>query len=465
MIQSQLMKALPLQSHPFRLLLNLEWLLLSLSAFKLLGFPGWGRLGIWSSAGWFSTIAVEPGKVFWLMVLLTVFSIMGLRLPTERWAKCLYIAILFMLLGAIVGVEELGLDSVSPLLIVVLLRSSVMFQRPGRWTIAGLMWLTYPVIFAPIALIFWIMLQFSTIQDFKAYAIPGMVILPNNGVQFNLSFTPEQVQQFSKLLQNFILYSLADSSLSFGLILIFVLLLVNSLVNERQGRRKLVQAHEQLYQYSLQIEDQATLQERTRIAREIHDSLGHLLTAQSVVLENTALLLKTDLQEAKAFLEDSKRLGAEARRELRQAVLMLRSDPLKGKPFEDAIVDLIAEFSQVTDMAPTLEMKTPMQLPQRYQVAVYRILEEALTNIQKHSEATEVSIKLQIQPETNQLATPILCVQIADNGKGFDPQQNQTGFGLQGMQERTESLGGQIQFTPQAGCCITASFPLLGAIV
>ena len=75
-----------------------------------------------------------------------------------------------------------------------------------------------------------------------------MVILPNGGVQFDLSFSPEQVQQFSAYLKNAILYFLADSLLSFGLILIFVLLLVNSLVNERQGRRKLALAHEQLYQ-------------------------------------------------------------------------------------------------------------------------------------------------------------------------------------------------------------------------
>lgn len=456
------MKALPLQPHPFRLLLNLEWILLGLSAFKLFGFPGWGRPVIWSEAGWFSTIAVKPSEMFWLAVLLVAFGLMGLRLPTTRWTKWLYLAIAFTLLAAIANQQGWGLESLSPLLIVVLLRSSVMFQRIGRWTIAGLMWLIYPVTLTPILLLLWAMLRFTTVHNWDANAIPGLVILPNGGIQLDLSFSSEQVQQFSGYLQNAILYFLSDSLLSFGLILIFVLLLVNSLMNERQGRRKLALAHEQLYQYSLQIEDQATLQERTRIAREIHDSLGHLLTAQSVVLENTALSLKTAPQDAQAFLEDSKRLGAEARKELRQAILMLRSDLLKGKSFEDAIATLVDEFSQVSSVQPHLQLHLPNQIPDRYQVAVYRILEEALTNIQKHSEATQVNIKLEMQENANSI-TPLLFVQIEDNGKGFNPQQTQTGFGLQGMQERAASLGGQLHIMAQSGCRVTVLLPLLGA--
>ncbi len=458
------MKALPLQPHPFRLLLRLEWILLGLSAFKLFGFPGWGRPVIWSEAGWYSTIAVKPLDVLWLATLLGTFGVIGLRSPTTRWAKWLYVAIAFSLLGAIAQRQGWGLESLSPLLIVMLLRSSLIFGRMCRWAIAGITWLVYPFTLAPF-LALWVVLRLAIMEKGRGVTIPGLVFAPDGSAQLNLKFSFEQVQQFSDYLQNWILYLLFDSLLSFGLILIFVLLLVNSLVNEREGRRKLALAHEQLYQYSVQIEDQATLQERTRIAREIHDSLGHLLTAQSVVLENTALSLKTDPQEAKAFLNDSKRLGAEARRELRQAILMLRSDPLKGKPLGEAIAHLAAEFSHITGIDPTLELNLPIQFPDRYQVAVYRILEEALTNIQKHSEATQVSIKLEMQAEATDGATPTLWLQIADNGKGFSPDQNQTGFGLQGMQERAESLGGSLQIVAKSGCRVAVSLPLLGATV
>lgn len=462
-LSPQIMKALPLQPHPFRLLLYLEWILLGLSAFKLFGFPGWGRPVFWSDGKWFSAIAVQPSQIIAFAALLAAFGMMGLRLPTTRWAKCLYLAIAFTLLGAIAHLQGWGLESLSPLLIVLLLRSSMMFQRAGRWTMAGFLWLIYPSTLFPFFII-WLLLRLSTIENWTVNnIIPGMVVLPDGGAKVNVSFSPEQVQQFLDYVQHTTIYYLADALLSFGLILIFVLLLVNSLVNERTGRRKLALAHAQLYQYSLQIEDQATLQERTRIAREIHDSLGHLLTAQSVVLENTDLSLKTNLQEAQGFLDDSKRLGAEARRELRQAILMLRSDPLQGKVFEEAIAHLTNEFSQITGIQPNLQIHIPLQLPDRYQVAAYRIIEEALTNIQKHSEATEVNIKLEIIPETNSTKAPIFYVQIEDNGKGFNLHQNQTGFGLQGMKERAESLGGELQIITQSGCKITVLLPLLGA--
>ncbi len=455
---------LKLQPHPFRLLLVLEWILLGLSTFKLFGFPGWGRPVLMNDGEVFSTIAVEPWDMLAFAALLAVFGIMGLRLPTTRWTKWIYLTICFTIIATIAQLQGWGLETLSPLLIIVLLRSSAMFRQDGQWLVAGLVWLVYPFTLWPFLAI-WAILRFIPITGGQSdITIPGLTMLPDGGARWNISFTPEQVQEFLAYLQNFILYHLADALLSFGLILIFVLLLVNSLTKERAGRRKLALAHEQLYQYSLQIEDQATLQERTRIAREIHDSLGHLLTAQSVVLENTTLSLNTASPEAIAYLNDSKRLGAAARRELRQAILMLRSDPLDGKPLKDAIAHLIAEFSQMSGLQPTLQMQIPRQIPHRYQVSAYRILEEALTNIQKHSEATQVTIKLEIQPGVAE-TTPILFLQIIDNGKGFNPQQNQTGFGLQGMKERAESLGGQLQICADFGCCVTVRLPLLGTTV
>jgi signal transduction histidine kinase len=186
-----------------------------------------------------------------------------------------------------------------------------------------------------------------------------------------------------------------------------------------------------------------------------------LLTAQSVVLENASLSLPTAPQDAEPFLADSKRLGAEARQELRQAILMLRSDPLNGMSFETAIAHLCDEFSRMTQIQPILNIQLKKQIPERYQVVIYRIIEEALTNIQKHSEATQAWIQLEIQSKLNH--SPILYLQIKDNGKGFNLQQNQTGFGLQGMRERVEGLGGQLTIDVESGCQITALFPLLGA--
>ena len=78
------MKPLSLQPHPFRLLLYLEWILLGLSAFKLFGFPGWGRPVLWNNGELYSTIATHTPQTIAIAFLLVVFGAMGLRLPTVR---------------------------------------------------------------------------------------------------------------------------------------------------------------------------------------------------------------------------------------------------------------------------------------------------------------------------------------------------------------------------------------------
>jgi signal transduction histidine kinase len=94
-------------------------------------------------------------------------------------------------------------------------------------------------------------------------------------------------------------------------------------------------------------------------------------------------------------------------------------------------------------------------IPAEISTALYRIIQESLTNIYKHSAATQVSIHLRESPEAIQL-------QINDNGQGFNPERNTTGFGLQGMRERTAALGGQFFLVsqPGKGCRITVSIPL-----
>ena len=253
--------------HPFRLLLVLEWMLLGLSTLKLFGIPGW-------FLPWFHDLSNFTAlEIFWLVCILTIFGIMGLRLPSSRLAKCLYIAIA---IGLIAIATTFSYDSLWPFLVIVLLRSCLIFQRIGRWIIAGLLWLIYPLTLGPWVLLLWFAFNPKFIHNWR---IPenldfSPVITPEGGLQLALS--PEQVELFLSYSRSFLLYILFDSSISFAFVLIFVLLSVNSLMNERQGRRKLVLAKEQLYQYSLQIEDQATLQERTRIAREIHDSRFYL---------------------------------------------------------------------------------------------------------------------------------------------------------------------------------------------
>ena len=243
-------------------------------------------------------------------------------------------------------------------------------------------------------------------------------------------------------------------AITFGLTLLLTLLLVNALLSERQSRKKLLLANDQLRQYALRIEDQATLQERNRIAREIHDALGHVLTAQSIQLENALLFLPAGSEKTESFLQEAKQLGARALQEVRRSISTLRANPLQGQSLEVAIGRAANEFYQTTGIQPECEIQLSQSLSIDISTTLYRIIQESLTNIWKHSQATQVWISLKEQSGSIQL-------QVKDNGRGFDPTQNTTGFGLQGMRERAIASGGQFYLDSDChqGCQITVSIP------
>jgi signal transduction histidine kinase len=253
-----------------------------------------------------------------------------------------------------------------------------------------------------------------------------------------------------------LIISIINTAFLFGLVLMFVLMLVNALLAERQSRQKFSLANDQLRHYALRIEDQATLQERNRIAREIHDSLGHVLTAQSIQLENALLFSQTHPEKTQAFLTEAQKLAAMALKEIRQSVSSLRSDPLQGKTLESALVMLIEDFYKNTHITLDSSISLTHPLTSEVITAIYRIVQEALTNISKHSEATQVTLQLYTSREH-------LYLLIQDNGQGFNPEQNTTGFGLQGMRERTLALGGYFQLSSKisAGCCLSVDIPLV----
>jgi signal transduction histidine kinase len=128
---------------------------------------------------------------------------------------------------------------------------------------------------------------------------------------------------------------------------------------------------------------------------------------------------------------------------------------LQGKSLELAIEKLLTDFQQTTGIQPAYKIDLPLSLPTEVNTTLYRIVQESLTNIYKHAEAIAVTIQLQQQ-------AGMLHLSIEDNGKGFNPTQNTTGFGLQGMRERALALGGQFHIHSQlgTGCRIDVSLPL-----
>jgi signal transduction histidine kinase len=242
-----------------------------------------------------------------------------------------------------------------------------------------------------------------------------------------------------------------------GLVFLFLQLLVESALSERKSREELLIANTRLREYATQIEEFATVQERNRIAREIHDSLGHSLTGFNLHLAAALQLLQSDPDEAKQLLLEAKQLGAAALKDVRASVSALRSEPLEGRSLKSAMQSLVDEFQRSTGIAARTDIDnlidSDRNISPQLKTIVYRIVQESLTNISKHSEASFVNISCQLKNQD-------LEIVIEDNGKGFDIAQNVSGFGLQGMQERVTAVSGNLEIATSRGngCKIIARF-------
>jgi signal transduction histidine kinase len=413
------------QKHPFRLLLYVEWVLLGIALLATITFAiPHHRSHFMSHSPLFNLGAI---------LCMAILGITGLKLPYgSLLIRVFYISCGFILSWLAVLLAGKGERIFFSLLLIVVIRACLLFTWRGRILVAILAYLSF------------LSLQIMSLMRIEPFGIPLGRPLP----PIVKRFPPEELQR--------ILFGLAfNSALLFGLVLAFVLLLVSAVLAEHESRSKLITAHRRLRDYALKIENQAILQERNRIAREIHDSVGHYLTAQSIQLENTALFLTQNPDKAAEHLAKARQLGKEALANIRASVATLRKNPLQERSLETILNNLIAEFKLNTQIAIAPEINLLSPLTTEVNTALYRIVQEALTNITKHSQATMVNLSLQQTPEK-------ISLTIQDNGCGFNPRDNTTGFGLQGMQERTEALNGNFAIASDygRGCQIKIEIPL-----
>ena len=155
------------------------------------------------------------------------------------------------------------------------------------------------------------------------------------------------------------------------------------------------------------------------------------------------------------FLFTAKELGSKALHDVRQSVSTMRSHPLQEQPLEQAIQILAADFQRSTGILPSCQISIISPLSIEISTPIYRIIQESFTNISKYAQGTEVKLELTTTLESLKLI-------IQDNGRGFDLEQNTTGFGLQSMRDRTLALGGEfhINSSYNAGCQVIVDIPL-----
>jgi two-component system NarL family sensor kinase len=206
----------------------------------------------------------------------------------------------------------------------------------------------------------------------------------------------------------------------------------------------------------------ARSEERTRIAREIHDTLAQGLTAIALNIEGAMHRLETRPDQARVRLERALAMARENLEEARRSVLDLRGAAgLEGKPLAEALAGLARVFTSDTGVPVTVQANQIEQLPLRTEMELFRIAQEALTNVRKHAHASRVEIALRSRNTT-------LSLSIRDDGQGLpkasarnSPAQASR-HGLVGMRERAKLLGGRLEVSnrPGQGTRVLARIPL-----
>jgi signal transduction histidine kinase len=208
----------------------------------------------------------------------------------------------------------------------------------------------------------------------------------------------------------------------------------------------------------LQIQDE----ERRRIARELHDSLGQMLAAQGMYLSSVAAESRYLSVTAAEALKDSTKLIEEMSRELRTISYLLHPPLLDEAGLASAIRWFAEGFAERSKIIVNLELSPALgRLSEEFEIAIFRIVQESLTNIHRHSGSPSATIRLELSPEE-------IILEIKDQGRGI-PLEKRTkaasgkssGIGIRGMRERIAQLGGKVEINSNAkGTAIVARLPV-----
>lgn len=208
----------------------------------------------------------------------------------------------------------------------------------------------------------------------------------------------------------------------------FVLLLGNVWAEEQKTKRR-------AEALTVQVESLAADLERNRIARDIHDSLGHSLTTLDIQIELAQRLQTTDLERSQKSLDIAKILTQQCLDDVRHTLRTMQSTASQFD-LTEAITNLAEQVRQNQSFQVQLDIILPeLSLQTSYQL--YCVVQESLTNIQKHAEASQVIIKATS-------GTDGIHLLIADNGNGFDQSLVRSGFGLCSIKERVQCLAGKL---------------------
>ncbi|NEP60327.1 MAG: sensor histidine kinase [Symploca sp. SIO2G7] len=268
-----------------------------------------------------------------------------------------------------------------------------------------------------------------------------------NDISSPIEQIQEQVQENIQLIQDipqlFVIDIVFNNLVIFIPISGLIILLCFTLVAEYRSRQQAIAL-------SQEVELLAADLERNRIARDIHDSLGHTLTSLDVQLELAQQLYKRDSKKLQPALDTAKLLASQSVQEVRRAVSTMREETFD---LNAALLQLIESLTSNSSITVKSKIDLP-QLPLQTNHQLYCVLKEGLENIRKHSQAQVVYLQ-------GYTSADAATLNLEDNGIGFDLTKPTQGFGLRGMQERVQLMGGDmhLESVPGRGTRIQIEVP------
>jgi len=215
----------------------------------------------------------------------------------------------------------------------------------------------------------------------------------------------------------------------------------------RRQQQSLEAANTHLSHYASTLEHLATSQERNRLARELHDTLAHTLSGLSVQLETMKAYWDVDNKAARAILDKSLLSAHTGLEETRRALKALRASPLDDLGLALAVSNMAKENASRAKIKLNLAVSENIPaLSPDIEQCVYRVAQEAVTNVVTHAQAKNLMVKLEYSDNK-------VSLEVNDDGIGFNPESyNQAGhFGLVGMRERAQLIGGTLSISSKPG--------------
>jgi signal transduction histidine kinase len=220
--------------------------------------------------------------------------------------------------------------------------------------------------------------------------------------------------------------------------------LMNRLKEQQQS---LAEANTRLIHHASTLEHLATSRERNRVARELHDTLAHTLSGLSVQLEAVKAYWDVDPQKARSTLERSLTAAHSGLGETRRALQALRASPLDDLGLSLAVRTMVEDAAARTNLALNSSVATKLpSLSPDVEQCIYRVAQEAVANAARHAKARTLTVNLE---STEGKVT----LTVHDDGVGFDVEKRDKAnhYGLEGMQERAQLVGGELTVTSKPG--------------